>query len=68
MEDIRETRPTESTKQDSYGLTETEAATVREIEIGMYRSSACVLWLLVLCSCGTLHSWREGISESFAFS
>lgn len=68
MEDIRKTWPTESTKQGSYGLTETEAASVSGTEIGMYRSSAYILWLLVLCSCGTLHSWREGISESFACS
>lgn len=67
VRDTGRTRPMESTKQGSWGFTETEVAIVESMWI-FTRSSAYILWLLVLCFGGTPDSGSEGISDSFACS
>lgn len=54
------TWPTESTKEGSYGLTETAWVCIRP--------SAYKLWLLAWCFYGTPNSGSRGISDSFACS
>jgi hypothetical protein len=46
MEDIRQIRPHESTKQGAYELTEIDATSTEPTQIYI-RSSACILALLV---------------------
>ena len=65
MEDTRRTWPTESTKQGSHGLTETEAA-IMDPALVCTRSSDYILWLLASCSCETPSSVTGCISDSFA--
>lgn len=45
MEDTRRTQPNESTKQSSYGFTETEAASMHGACKVCTRSSSSMLWL-----------------------
>lgn len=66
MEDSRRTWPTEPTKQSSHGLTETEAVS-RSPAWVCTRFSACMSWLLALCSCGVPSSGVRRISDFFAW-
>jgi hypothetical protein len=67
IKDTRRTWPTESTKQGSQGLTETEM-TVTEPAWVSARSSAYTLWLLAWGVCGTLNCGRQGAPDSFTCS
>lgn len=59
--DTRRARPVKSTKQDSYGLTETEPANMGPAW-AWTMPSVFRLWLLAWWLCGTLRSWSKCIS------
>lgn len=67
MEDPRRAWLTESTEEDSCGLTETEVANIGLACI-CTRSWAWMLCLLVWCFCGTLNSRSTYVSGSVAWS
>lgn len=55
--------PTESTKQGSHGLTETEMSSVGPAWI-IRKSSVYILWLLACCACENSDSRNRCISDS----
>lgn len=67
MEETQRTRPTESTKQVLYGLTESEVTYKRPTSVCI-KSSAYMLWLFVWCFCWTPKSRSCCVSDSFACS
>jgi hypothetical protein len=67
MEDGRRTWPTGSTKQATYGFTETEAGSTVPAE-GCTWSSVYILWLLAWWICGTPNSGNRCVFDSFGYS
>lgn len=61
--DIRRTWPTESNKQGSHGLKETEMSSVGPACICI-KSSVHMLWLLACCACENPNSRSRCISDS----